>query len=106
MRYHHLARDILHHLNQNHQYKQSLYNLITGTSPQFEEVVRKFFPQAYEFTLIPRAGAKAPSSRVWYLILASTIGFFTLAFYVLWYVEVRDLYVLIDSLRTLIRAES
>jgi type VI secretion system protein ImpK len=88
------------------QYKQSLYNLITGTSPHFEEVMQKFFPQAYEFTLTPRAGSKAPSSQVWYLILASTVGFFILAFYVLWYVEVRDLYTLIDSLRALIRAES
>jgi type VI secretion system protein ImpK len=88
------------------QYKQALYNLITDTSPQFEEITRKLFPQAYAFTLIPRAGSRAPSPHVWYLILASTIGFFILAFYILWYLEVRDLYVLIDSLRKLIRAES
>jgi type VI secretion system protein ImpK len=88
------------------QYKQSLYNLITDTSPQFEEVVQKFFPQAYGFTLVPRIGSRVPSPQVWYLILGLTVGFFILAFYVLWYVEVRDLYVLIDSLRTLIRAES
>lgn len=88
------------------QYKHELYNLITDTSPQFEEVMRKFFPQAYQFTLTPRVGSKAPSPHVWYLILASTIGFFILAFYILWYAEVRDLYVLIDSLRKLIRAES
>ncbi len=87
------------------QYKQNLYNLITGTSPQFEGIVRKFFPQAYNFTLTPRASSKVPSSQVWYLILASTIGFFILAFYILWYIEVRDLYILIDSLRKLIRAE-
>lgn len=87
-------------------YKQALYNLIMDISPQFEEVARKLCPQAYDFTLLPRIGSKAPSPHVWYLILASTVGFFILAFYVLWYVEVRDLYVLIDSLRKLIRAES
>ncbi len=87
------------------QYKKNLYGVIEDQPPQFLEGYRKFFPQAYAFTLDPRSPSEAPNTQAWYYILATTAVGFVIAFYILWYVEVKDLYTVIDAIHRLIRAE-